>query len=120
RIPAQDFIALEHIMTSHPLRPTVLSLDGGNAQPLSVRAKALVFHDPASCAILDYVEKIGPSEAPVLLNGQTGTGKELIARHIHSLSGRTGPFMAVNCGAINDNLSESELFGHEAGAFTGA
>src|SRR5690606_30735540 len=107
-------------MTSHPLRPTVLSLDGGNAQPLSVRAKALVFHDPASCAILDYVEKIGPSEAPVLLNGQTGTGKELIARHIHSLSGRTGPFMAVNCGAINDNLSESELFGHEAGAFTGA
>jgi len=107
-------------MASHPLRPTVLSLDGGNAQPLSVRAKALVFHDPVSCAILDYVEKIGPSEAPVLLNGQTGTGKELIARHIHALSGRTGPFLAVNCGAINDHLSESELFGHEAGAFTGA
>src|SRR5690606_20873264 len=107
-------------MTSHPLRPTVLSLDGGNAQPLSVRAKALVFHDPASCAILDYVEKIGPSEAPVLLNGQTGTGKELIARHLHLLSGRRGPFLAVNCGAINDHLSESELFGHEAGSFTGA
>lgn len=107
-------------MTSHQPRPAVLSLDGGNAQPLSVRAKALVFYDPASRAILRYVEKISPSEAPVLLNGQTGTGKELIARHIHALSGRTGPFLAVNCGAINDQLSESELFGHEAGSFTGA
>lgn len=99
---------------------TILELDGSNAQPLSVRAKALVFHDPASRAILDYIERIGPSEAPVLINGETGTGKELIARHTHLLSGRKGPFLAVNCGAINDQLSESELFGHEAGAFTGS
>ncbi len=102
------------------LRPSVLELDGTNAQPLSVRAKALVFHDPVSLAILDYIERIGPSEAPVLINGETGTGKELVARHIHLLSGRKGPFLAVNCGAINDHLSESELFGHEAGSFTGA
>lgn len=107
-------------MTDQQQRPVVLSLDGSNAQPLSVRAKALVFHDPVSIAILDYVERIGPSEAPVLINGETGTGKELIARHIHHLSGRKGPFLAVNCGAINDLLSESELFGHEAGSFTGA
>jgi len=101
-------------------RPTILSLDGSNAQPLSVRAKALVFYDPVSRAILEYVERIAPSQAPVLINGETGTGKELIARHIHHLSGRTGPFLAVNCGAINDHLSESELFGHEAGSFTGS
>lgn len=101
-------------------RPTVLELDGTNAQPLSVRAKALVFHDPTSRAILDYIERIGPSEAPVLINGETGTGKELVARHIHLLSGRKGPFLAINCGAINDHLSESELFGHEPGSFTGA
>ncbi len=101
-------------------RPAVLELDGSNAQPLSVRAKALVFNDPVSLAILDYIERIGPSEAPVLINGETGTGKELIARHLHLLSGRKGPFLAVNCGAINDHLSESELFGHEAGSFTGA
>jgi DNA-binding NtrC family response regulator len=107
-------------MTQTQERPAVLELDGSNAQPLSVRAKALVFHDPASRAILDYIERIAPSEAPVLINGETGTGKELVARHIHLLSGRKGPFLAVNCGAINDHLSESELFGHEAGSFTGS
>lgn len=107
-------------MTDTKLSPPVLELDGTNAQPLSVRAKALVFHDPVSKAILDYVERIAPSDAPVLINGETGTGKELVARHLHLLSGRKGPFLAVNCGAINDHLSESELFGHEAGSFTGA
>ncbi len=106
-------------MTESHARTAVLELDGSNAQPLSVRAKALVFNDPVSRAILDYIERIAPSEAPVLINGETGTGKELAARHIHLLSGRKGPFLAVNCGAINDHLSESELFGHEAGSFTG-
>jgi DNA-binding NtrC family response regulator len=100
--------------------PMILSLEGGNAQPLSVRAKALVFSDPVSAALLDYIERIAPSEAPVLIGGETGTGKELVARHIHHLSGRKGPFLAVNCGAISDQLAESELFGHEAGSFTGA
>jgi DNA-binding NtrC family response regulator len=100
--------------------PVVLSLEGGNAQPLSVRAKALVFSDPVSAELLEYIERIAPSEAPVLIGGETGTGKELVARHIHLLSGRKGPFLAVNCGAISDHLAESELFGHEAGSFTGA
>jgi transcriptional regulator with PAS, ATPase and Fis domain len=101
-------------------QPVILSLEGGNAQPLSVRAKALVFSDPVSTELLDYIERIAPSEAPVLIGGETGTGKELVARHIHHLSGRKGPFLAVNCGAISDQLAESELFGHEAGSFTGA
>jgi DNA-binding NtrC family response regulator len=98
----------------------LLSLEGSNAQPLSIRAKALVFHDPVSIKLLQYIEQIGPSQAPVLIGGETGTGKELVARHLHHLSGRRGPFLAVNCGAISDHLAESELFGHEAGAFTGA
>jgi len=100
--------------------PLILSLQGGDLQPLSVRAKALVFSDPASAALLKYIERIAPSEAPVLINGETGTGKELVARHIHLLSGRKGPFLAINCGAISDHLAESEFFGHEAGSFTGA
>jgi len=88
---------------------------------LSIRASALVFVDPVSKALLEYTERIAPSEATVLIIGETGTGKELIARHIHSLSNRhEGPFVAVNCGAFSESLVESELFGHERGAFTGA
>ncbi len=101
-------------------KPTLLSLEGSDSQPLSIRAKALVFADPASQRLLDYIERLAPSEAPVLIIGETGTGKELVARHIHHLSGRKGPFLAVNCGAISEQLAESELFGHEAGSFTGA
>jgi DNA-binding NtrC family response regulator len=101
-------------------RNTLLSLEGPEVRPLSIRAKALVFTDPSSERLLVELEKVSPSDAPVLINGETGTGKELVARHIHRLSHRQGPFVAVNCGAISENLAESELFGHEAGAFTGA
>lgn len=105
----------------HPAnKPVLLSFEGGAPQPLSIRAQALVFSDPSSRKLLDYIERLAPSEAPVLINGETGTGKELVARHIHQVSGRKGPFLAVNCGAISENLAESELFGHEAGSFTGA
>lgn len=87
---------------------------------LSIRAKALVFSDPASLDLLRLIEQVGPSDATVLILGETGTGKELVARHLHRVSGRRGAFIAVNCGAINEQLAESELFGHEAGAFTDA
>ena len=83
-------------------------------------AKTLVLADPTSRRLLAYIEKLAPSEVPVLISGETGTGKELVAQRIHQLSGRTGPFLAVNCGAISDQLAESELFGHEPGSFTGA
>ena len=107
-------------MSEYFSRATVLSLEGEHAQPMSIRAKALVFNDPASIELLRYLERLAPSEAPVVIIGETGTGKELVARHIHQLSGRKGPFVAVNCGAINEQLAESELFGHEPGSFTGA
>jgi len=87
----------------------------------SVRATVLVFDDPRSKALLERIERLAPSEANVLITGETGTGKELVARHIHQLSRRRqGPFVAVNCGAFPESLVESELFGHEKGAFTGA
>lgn len=98
----------------------VLTLPDSHTAPLSIRAKALVFHDPGSLALLSHVERIARSDATVLVIGETGTGKELIARHIHTTSGRKGPFVAVNCGAFSETLIDAELFGHESGAFTGA
>jgi sigma-54-specific transcriptional regulator len=88
---------------------------------LSVRAKAFVFEDAKSRALLRRIEQVAPSQATVLLFGETGTGKEIVAHHVHDLSQRRDkPFIAVNCGALTDSLVESELFGHERGAFTGA
>jgi sigma-54-specific transcriptional regulator len=100
--------------------PTLLTLPESPAGVLSIRAKALLFHDPRSADLFGHVERIARSEASVLVIGETGTGKELIARHLHAQSGRKGPFLAVNCGAFSENLIDAELFGHESGAFTGA
>ncbi|MBA4218055.1 MAG: sigma-54-dependent Fis family transcriptional regulator [Proteobacteria bacterium] len=98
----------------------LLTFPDSQHQVLSIRAKALVFDDPASRALLAQAERVAASDATVLIVGETGTGKELIARHIHHCSGRRGPFLAVNCGAFTEQLVEAELFGHEAGAYTGA
>ncbi len=76
---------------------------------------------PAWKKLMESVEKIAMAQAPVLIQGETGSGKELIARSLHQLSPRRDrPFLAVNCGAVSDHLLQSELFGHEKGAFTGA
>ena len=71
--------------------------------------------------VLEQVSRLAPLNKPVLIIGERGTGKELIANRLHFLSGRwDGPFISLNCAALNENLLDSELFGHEAGAFTGA
>jgi two-component system C4-dicarboxylate transport response regulator DctD len=66
------------------------------------------------------VASLGPAPVDVLINGQTGTGKEVVARQLHAASGRKGHFVAINCGALPESVFESEMFGHEAGAFTSA
>lgn len=90
-------------------------------EAISEDQDALIFSDPAMKKCVAMAEKVAPSQAGILIIGESGTGKELIARLVHRKSGRKDkPFVAVNCAAIPGELLESELFGHEKGAFTGA
>ena len=82
--------------------------------------EGFIFASEAMKEILKTVQKIAPTDLSVLISGETGVGKEIIATIIHRLSGRKGEFVAVNCASIPENLLESELFGYEKGAFTGA
>ncbi|MBI2882625.1 MAG: sigma-54-dependent Fis family transcriptional regulator [Candidatus Methylomirabilis oxyfera] len=84
-------------------------------------APIMVGHSPAMASLLATVRRIAPSEASVLIQGESGTGKSLVAKAIHMASPRAnGPFLVINCSGFQDPLLESELFGHEKGAFTGA
>jgi two-component system, NtrC family, response regulator AtoC len=81
----------------------------------------LVARDPAMAVVVEQIRKVAPTDATVLILGESGTGKEVVAQQIHLESRRRdGPFVAVNCGALSETLLESEMFGHEKGAFTGA
>jgi formate hydrogenlyase transcriptional activator len=92
---------------------------GQDADPR--RFEQIIGSSPALESVLEQVERVAPTDSTVLVQGETGTGKELIARAIHNLSSRFGrPFIKLNCAAIPFDLLESELFGHEKGAFTGA
>ncbi len=83
--------------------------------------EGIIGHSPKLQEVIDRVKLVAPSRATILIEGESGTGKELIAQAIHQSSPRArGPFIAVHCAALSENLLESELFGHERGAFTGA
>jgi formate hydrogenlyase transcriptional activator len=85
------------------------------------RLEQVIGNSPALESVLEQVERVAPTDSTVLIQGETGTGKELIAHAIHNLSSRCGrPFVKLNCAAIPLDLLENELFGHEKGAFTGA
>ncbi len=87
----------------------------------SALAGPVLFPDAASAALQVALDRLAPTDATVLISGETGTGKEVAARYLHAQSRRrAGPFLAVNCGALSETLAEAELFGHEKGAFTGA
>jgi two-component system NtrC family response regulator len=91
------------------------------ARPARDGAAPLIGSTPAMQALRSSVERVAGTDFTVLLEGESGVGKELVARQIHELSRRrNGPFVAINCAALPDQLLESELFGHERGAFTGA
>ncbi|MFP4386374.1 MAG: sigma-54-dependent transcriptional regulator, partial [Alphaproteobacteria bacterium] len=90
-------------------------------EAVSEENNAMIADDPSMKVVVTMANKVAPSEATILITGESGTGKEVMSRHIHNKSKRnSAPFIAVNCAAIPENLLESELFGHEKGAFTGA
>ncbi len=108
---AHDF--LDHADLATTLLPTLRLLDE--------RRHRIISGDPKTRELVELATRIAASDASVLVLGETGTGKELFARHIHRKSRRAaGPFVALNCAAIPENLLESELFGYEKGAFSGA
>jgi transcriptional regulator with AAA-type ATPase domain len=93
----------------------LLTFPDAEKSPLSIRAKALVFVDPRSRQLREELEHLAPRSVSVLIRGETGSGKELLARHIHRGSDRTGLFVSVNCGAISPTYADAELFGYTAG-----
>jgi len=115
------------IEAGHTLMIFREALHGPPGAPLDLDARAATHEAPGLATLLPALAaeiaalaRIAKSAMPVLLRGETGTGKEVVARAVHALSGRAGPFVAVNCGAIPASLVEGQLFGHARGAFSGA
>jgi two-component system response regulator AtoC len=111
----ETLIKAEEAIHAEPPTAAEPSLSGDAHRP-----REIVGRSPAILDLLKQIAVLSESRVTVLIQGETGTGKELVARALHEASGPTGPFVAVNCGGIVPTLLESELFGHERGSFTGA
>jgi two-component system, NtrC family, nitrogen regulation response regulator NtrX len=126
RLGAADFVekppSAERLLTSvrNALRLAALSAEREELRRALARPGHLVGASAKMVELRELVARVGPTETVVLVQGETGTGKERVSRALHAASGRRGRFVAVNCAAIPATLLESELFGHERGAFTGA
>jgi len=112
-----DLIELGHTMFRFTRDPEIAR----GVEPMRVAGSAepLTYH-PGLAQAVSLIYRLAPSTVPVMLHGETGTGKEVLARALHAASGRTGPFIALNCGALTPSLAEAELFGFRRGSFTGA
>ncbi len=116
---------LAGLMRSQPATPVTPTSGAGHEETaagatLVDAAPGFVCDDPSLQSRIAKLPQVARLGLPVLIRGETGTGKELLARHVHTLTGRKGPFVPVNCGAIPESLFIAELFGHERGAFTNA
>ncbi len=111
--------AVENMRLPRVARPS--RIEGKPRPAAPTPSAALLGSSQVIADVLGLIERVAPTPATVLVTGETGTGKEVVARLLHGASPRSsGPFVAVNCGAVPENLIESELFGHSRGAFTGA
>ena len=116
---ANDPVTTSSRGCARPSRPTIARCCRGSSARTS--SDTIVGADAGLRAVMERVEQVAPTDAPVLILGETGSGKEVVARAIHARSRRAaGPVVRVNCGAIPPELIDSELFGHERGSFTGA
>jgi two-component system, NtrC family, response regulator HydG len=119
--PDQLSLLMERVIVSRALRDENIALREQLAEQREIIFEGFVAQSETMQNVFSIIEDVAPSSAPVLITGETGVGKELIAHAIHTHSEHSyGPFVAINCGALSETLLESELFGHERGAFTGA
>ena len=118
RSPSRLAVAVEDILEGQQFLPRLDKLSRDRAR--GSRFEGMLSRSVAMWDLFDICTRVAPSEATVLIVGETGTGKELLARAVHRRSGRKGRFVAANCASISPELINSELFGHEKGAFTGA
>jgi DNA-binding NtrC family response regulator len=120
-LPGNCLLSLHDPLGLEQIRQLQQIVEGDPARPSRRERDCLIGDSPALLQVRANLNKFAPVDLPVLVTGETGTGKELAARALHDLSPRrNGPFIAINCGALPPNLVQAELFGHERGAFTGA
>ncbi len=119
--PDELSLLMQRILTQRSLREENISLREQLIEQHEGFYDVFIIHSDSMRKIFDTIEEVALSSAPVLITGETGVGKEMVAKAIHLRSDRScGPFLPINCGSLPESLLESELFGHEKGAFTGA